>query len=152
MNEYLSKPIDAAQLAQVLAEWTGQPPPRTPSPARVATQGPADRVFDRAAALDRLGGDEELLAVALTAFRDNAPQVLASARAALAEGAAADLRRHLHSLAGSASMVGGAPLHLLARELEALAESGALPAVAERLGDLEALLARFVAQADGTQG
>jgi len=150
MNEYLSKPIDAARLAQVLAEWTAQPlaaaAAPTPSPG-AAPAASAPRIFDRAGALDRLGGDEELLGVALAAFRDNAPQVLQSARAALATGAAADLRRHLHSLAGSASMVGGAGLHRLAKELEAQAAAGELAAAGSRMGELEALLEAFLAEA-----
>ncbi|HET8744064.1 MAG TPA: ATP-binding protein [Ramlibacter sp.] len=156
MNEYLSKPIDAAQLARVLAEWTGQAPPldarardASPAAARAAAPPPfaSGAVFDRAQALDRLGGDEELLRVALGAFRENTPQVLQSARAALAAGAAPDVRRHLHSLAGSASMVGGTPLHALAKELEAEAADGALITVQARLGELDALLARFLEEA-----
>ena len=103
-------------------------------------------MFDRAHALERLGGDEELLHVGIVAFRANAPQVLQSARAALAAGAAADLRRHLHSLAGSASMVGGPALQRLAKELEAHAEAGALASIEGRVGELEALLGRFLVE------
>jgi signal transduction histidine kinase/HPt (histidine-containing phosphotransfer) domain-containing protein/ActR/RegA family two-component response regulator len=158
MNEYLSKPIDPARLAQVLAEWTGQPPrdaPAAPGTGAPAASPAASAVplhgapcaFDREQALERLGGDEELLGVALAAFRDNAPQVLQAARTALQAGAATDLRRHLHSLAGSASMVGGASLHQLAKALEAQADAGALPAVQARMHEIEALLARFLEEA-----
>ncbi|GAB3663092.1 ATP-binding protein [Ramlibacter alkalitolerans] len=149
MNEYLAKPIDAARLAQVLAEWTGQPAPaNVQAPAAKPAAAPAaDRVFDRAQALERLGGDEELLRVALDAFADNAPQVLQWARTALATGAATDLRRHLHSLAGSASMVGGIPLHRLAKELEGQAEAGALEEAGSGLEELASLLSRFLAEA-----
>ena len=157
MNEYLAKPVDATRLAQVLAEWTGQPapagappsaaPPSAAAPVPPAAASPASAtVFDRAHALERLGGDEELLHVGIVAFRANAPQVLQSARAALAAGAAADLRRHLHSLAGSASMVGGPALQRLAKELEAHAEAGALASIEGRVGELEALLGRFLVE------
>ncbi|MEJ8835345.1 ATP-binding protein [Ramlibacter sp. AN1133] len=154
MNEYLSKPIDAAQLAHVLAEWTGQAlAPAAPAPASGPPAAPAAPLdFDRAEALERLGGDEELLRVALGAFADNAPHVLQWARASLAAAAATDLRRHLHSLAGSASMVGAASVHRLARELEAQAEAGALSPVGAALDELESLLARFLAEAGTGEG
>ena len=152
MNDYLSKPVDATRLAEVLAEWTGHPVPGLgPAPAPAFAPAPLppvvaapDAVFDRAHALERLGGDLELLQVGVEAFRASAPQLLQSVRAALADDAATDLRRHLHSLAGSASMVGGPALHRLGKELEAHAATGALASVEARLAELEALLARFL--------
>jgi len=150
MNEYLSKPIDAVQLAHVLAEWTGHPPvvPPPSAPAQPPRASGAQRVFERAQALERLGGDEELLRVALAAFRENAPKLLQSTQAAVAAGAAVDLRRHLHSLAGSASMVGAPSLQALAKEFEAQVDAGALAAVGARLGELQQLLERFFAEVD----
>jgi signal transduction histidine kinase/AmiR/NasT family two-component response regulator len=148
MSDYLAKPIDAARLAQVLAEWTAQHAAATAAPSQAApAAAPAaaeGAVFERARALDRLGGDEDLLRLALAAFRGNAPQVLQAARAALAARERPDLRRHLHSLAGSASMVGGASLHRLAKALEADAEAGAFDAVEGGLRRLDDLLRRFL--------
>jgi HPt (histidine-containing phosphotransfer) domain-containing protein len=73
---------------------------------------------------------------------------LQCARAALAAANAADLRRHLHSLAGSAAMVGAPALHRLAKSVEGEAEAGAFPAVEAGLGQLEALFARFLQETD----
>jgi len=143
MNDYLAKPVDAARLAQVLAEWTGHPAPVAAPPA--AAHGAPQEAFERAAALEQLGGDEELLAVALASFREHAPLLLAQARAALDAKAAADLRRHLHSLAGSASLIGAQPVQRLARELEVAAEAGALQAVASGLVALQEALEQFLA-------
>src|SRR5262249_59569562 len=92
MNEYLSKPIDALLLAQVLEEWTAQAPSPAAAPAEPSAAVPAPAptcVFDRAPALQRLGDGAELLNVALSAFRENAPSVLQSARPAPPAGAAA---------------------------------------------------------------
>jgi signal transduction histidine kinase/DNA-binding NarL/FixJ family response regulator len=154
MNEYLSKPVDPRQLAQVLAEWTGnvhatasvsEPVSVAPSEPAAPPPPPPD-ASPRALALERLGGDEELLAVAVTSFREQAPRVMQWAADALATGAAADLRRHLHSLAGSASMVGAQAVQQLAKELEAVAEAGRLEEVGARLPRLSELLADFVSE------
>jgi HPt (histidine-containing phosphotransfer) domain-containing protein len=109
-------------------------------PAAAAAGG-----FDRAAALERLGGDEELLAVALASFREHAPRVLRSAADALAAGQPGDLARHLHSLAGSSSMVGGAALEQAARALQARTEAGELQEVQARLPELQRALEAFIA-------
>jgi HPt (histidine-containing phosphotransfer) domain-containing protein len=106
-------------------------------------------VYDRAVALERLGGDEELLGVALESFREHAPAVLASARAALESRNGTDLHRHLHSLAGSAAMVGAQPLHLFARQVEARAADGALAEVAGELPQLQRLLDQFLQESAG---
>jgi CheY-like chemotaxis protein/HPt (histidine-containing phosphotransfer) domain-containing protein len=160
MDDYLPKPIDPRRLAQVLAHWTGQaasaaaaPPPQSPAAdsaaaaARTDGTGPVDAATPsaRERALQQLGGDEELLAVALASFRDQAPRVIQSAVEALRACAATDLRRHLHSLAGSASMVGAQAVEARARELEPQAEAGAFAVVHDRLPELADLLARFIA-------
>jgi CheY-like chemotaxis protein/HPt (histidine-containing phosphotransfer) domain-containing protein len=145
MNEYLAKPISPARLAQVLAEWTGNAPaPGAPHDA-ADTRPPEEPLFDRAFSLERVGGDEELLEVALHSFRQHAPKVLQDAVEALAAGRQPDLHRHLHSLAGSSAMVGAQPLQRLARELETAAGEGDLQAVQDGLPALEALLTRFLA-------
>lgn len=149
MNEYLSKPVDPARLAQVLSEWTGHASPREPSPSPSSSPAPApaggEAGFDRQRALDTLGGDAQLLQVAVASFREHAPLVLQSAREALAAGHAVDLRRHLHSLAGSASMVGAQPVQQIARELEAQAAAGALAQVEAALPQLQHRLDGFLA-------
>jgi PAS domain S-box-containing protein len=145
MNDYLSKPIDASRLAQVLAEWTGNAPPSAPSaPAAAATSTAAS--FDRVHALERLGGDEELLAVAVQSFREHAPNVLRAGADALRAGNAPECRRHLHSLAGSAGMVGADPLHRRAKQLEALAEAGDIAELQRAWPALQALFDRFLAE------
>jgi PAS domain S-box-containing protein len=144
MNEYLAKPIDPQRLAQVLAEWTGNDASASASASARRTNGSPVRAFDRAHALQGLGGDEELLAIALASFRQQLPRLLRAASEALDAGAVADLHRHLHSLAGSSSMVGGVSLHQLAQELEADAGEGRLDVVREGLPALRELCERFL--------
>ncbi|NML42333.1 response regulator [Ramlibacter sp. G-1-2-2] len=144
MNDYLAKPVDAARLAQVLGEWTL--PGEAAAPARdQPAAAPAGPGFQRVQALDRLGGDEELLAVALASFREHAPKVLQAAREAFAGRQAEDLHRHLHSFAGSAGMVGADPLRERAKALELEAQSGRLDEAGAGLEGLAALLDEFLA-------
>ena len=145
MNDYLTKPVDPVRLAQVLREWTRTAGPAL-QPVQTARAAAEPAGFDRTQALDRLGGDEELLSVALGSFREHAPRVLQSAEAALGAGAATDLHRHLHSLAGSAAMVGAEPLHRVARQLEGQAGEGRLEQVRSGLPALHGLLSRFIAE------
>ncbi|HEX7889918.1 MAG TPA: ATP-binding protein [Ramlibacter sp.] len=144
MNDYLPKPVDPARLAQVLAEWTGNAASTTASPASAAAAPTQDTLFDRELALQRLGGDPELFTVALESFRQHAPRVLASATEALSQARQADLHRHLHSLAGSAAMIGADPVQAVARELETSASEGDLVAVERELPRLCGLFARFL--------
>ncbi|MCG2595673.1 PAS-domain containing protein [Ramlibacter sp. XY19] len=146
MNDYLAKPIDAGRLAQVLAEWTvsasAEELAAAPAQEPAAPANPA-----RQAALERLGGDEELLAAALGSFREHAPKVLQAARAAFAAGNQADLHRHLHSLSGSSGMVGAEQVRALAKQLEAEAQAGRLAAAGAGLEDLAERCADFLADA-----
>ena len=54
--------------------------------------------------------------------------------------------RHLHSLSGSAGMLGAAPLQALARGLERRAEAGGLDGLERGLADLGKLLDRFLSE------
>jgi PAS domain S-box-containing protein len=150
MNDYLSKPIESGRLGETLAQWSTDrgaapgPAADLDAPAAPATPPEPAAAFERAQALDRLGGDEELLAVALASFRQHAPGVLRAARDALAGGSAEDLHRHLHSLAGSAGMMGAAPLQASARALEQLAQAGQQAEVGAQLPGLQLLLDRFL--------
>jgi len=142
MSDYLAKPVEAGRLAQVLAHWLEPDDEDAAGPEPAAAPAAAD--FHRDHALQRLGGDEELLGVALGSFRDHAPKVLQNARAAAVAGQGGDLHRHLHSLAGSSAMVGAVPLEALARQLEAQAQQGRLDAAAEGLDTLDQLLRQFL--------
>jgi CheY-like chemotaxis protein/HPt (histidine-containing phosphotransfer) domain-containing protein len=150
MNDYLTKPIDGDQLATALARWLAIGP-AAPAAAPAATVAPdppaksAEPAFDRKLALEFLGGDTALLTLALTTFRGHAPKLMASLREALDAGDAEAAHRHLHSLAGSAGMIGATPLRAAARSLEEQALDGQLAVVAGRVDALDAELARLFA-------
>jgi signal transduction histidine kinase/DNA-binding NarL/FixJ family response regulator len=153
MDDYLTKPLDGPLLVQVLAKWSrgtaatphaaqgAHPAPAKPAPA---PPPPEPTAGERARALERLGGDATLLAGALASFRQHAPGVVLAAREALAAGQVADVHRHLHSLAGSSSMVGALAVESLARRLEQLAGEGRLEEVAQQLATLEKEMDHFL--------
>jgi HPt (histidine-containing phosphotransfer) domain-containing protein len=148
MNDFLSKPVDEVRLAETIARWTQGASTTAITPHPAADSQPA-QAFSREAALDQLSGDEELLAAVLASFCEHGPALLRNAHEALAAGDAMELRRHLHSLAGSSGTLGAAALRMLARELEMLAESGRVDEVKARLPEIEGVMARFL---DETRG
>ncbi len=129
MDDFLSKPMDASQLTEVLDRWTA---------------APAEAVFAEQKALDRMDGDVELFRQVLESFIVLAPKALERIGAALDAGEAADLHRHLHSLAGSASMVSAEVLARLARELEHQALEGRTAGIARGLVQLHAEFDNFL--------
>lgn len=139
MNDGLVRPLDAREFTQTISRWVAGPqalqPELTP-----------ERVFDRERALKQLGGDAAILAGALAVFRRSVPAQLDDLSQALAEDRSADVRRHLHSLAGATAMIGARPLEVLARELEAFADAGQLAPVRRQWEALRRLVDLFVRQ------
>ncbi|AEG93592.1 GAF domain-containing hybrid sensor histidine kinase/response regulator [Ramlibacter tataouinensis] len=153
MDDYLSKPLDAGLLAEVVARWTARVPAGgasrlrrlAPALAKQQQQPQAHATFGWRQALERMDGDEELFRVMLASFRTDASCVMERLRAALEQGQEAELRRQLHSLKGSSSMAGAEALHLVAGLLEDHAASGNLVAVAQGLPALSRRLDEFMA-------
>jgi HPt (histidine-containing phosphotransfer) domain-containing protein len=98
------------------------------------------------AALENLremaGGDTEFLMDLIDTFLTDAPQMLMDMRQALADGNAALLRRSAHSLKSNSAEFGATALSALCRELEELAQAGALDGVSEKITQAEAEYAK----------
>lgn len=152
MDEYVSKPISRAELARVLDWAAGRchsagAGPETPAPAAALTPPPPDAAppaFDRAAAVERLGGDEALFADVAGVFLGDAPKLMSELRAAVADGDALAVQRAAHGLKGAAGYVGAGPTAAAAAVLEKIGAGGdlsAAPPALERLGaEVERLL------------
>jgi PAS domain S-box-containing protein len=112
MDAYLPKPIEPRTLFAAVEESAAEGLSSPPPPPR----------FDRAALLDRLGGDEALIADLVQLFlADGLPRV-ARIKAALAAGDFATLRAEAHALKGSAGELALTSLAEAAGVLERLAE------------------------------
>jgi CheY-like chemotaxis protein len=154
MDDYIAKPIKAADLAQklgVLSAARGVQNLQTPGVlaghSLVAETPLAD--FDYAAAVAAM--DAEIVEVIVQTFLENFPKDCAQLRAGLATGDAGMVMRVAHSMRGSLSAFGANPAMRRAKELEALARAGALrdaAAVAQHLFDeVERLLIVLKGQA-----
>ncbi len=99
MDDYLSKPIQSAELFAIIERLTG-PAPAEALPAIESNGHAAEEVFDRAALLDYVESDRELLARILERFRDKRPQLLAKIQEAIAHDDGTALEFSAHTLKG----------------------------------------------------
>jgi signal transduction histidine kinase/CheY-like chemotaxis protein len=98
MDGYLSKPIQAAELARVLDGLASEP---APDAGQRESDGPG--VFDMGAALTRLDGDRELLRDVASLFLADSPRLLEEIRTAVSAADARRLQLSAHAMKGSAS-------------------------------------------------
>ena len=122
MDGYLSKPINRKELEEAIAGAAkGQI-----HKGRMADAGkrrgdfPVDRApgWDAAQALERVGGDEELLFEVVEIFINEAPKALTRLRQALSRGDAEAVERVAHGLKGEIGYLGIRALSQQTRELE----------------------------------
>ena len=156
MDDYLAKPVTQAMLAASLSRWLGrgQQPlaastPSTGQAMAFANDGDADidtdtdtetLAFDSSAVMERLGGDQPLIAAVIASFTQHAPSMLQDLQAALVAQDAESAARHLHSLLGSSATVSATSVHALVVSMSQWLKNGhkarvqqALPLLARKL-------------------
>ena len=120
------------------------PPPVAPAPEVAAAPQPARAPFDKAAALARLAGDEELLKELMSVFLEEYAKWLAELRAAVAAGDPGKLQRAAHTLKGALDSCGAAAAVAEARELERLGRAGERDGADGALARVEVEIERLV--------
>ncbi|HEX9002624.1 MAG TPA: response regulator [Blastocatellia bacterium] len=135
MDEYISKPIQSEELFRLIAELV----PISEQPK----QEPGAVVFDQAAALAQVEGDQELLAELVELFIADCPRLLAEIRQAIAQGQALALAHAAHSLKGAASNFRASGVVVLTQQLEDLARAEKLAEAATVSVSLEAEVGRL---------
>ena len=101
MDGYLSKPVHAPDLVEVLIQHTGRGDPAPPPASEPnSISGP---VFERQKVLFNLGGDEELLEQLIGMYIEDEPRLFADIEAAVIEGDAEALHNAAHALKGAVS-------------------------------------------------
>jgi HPt (histidine-containing phosphotransfer) domain-containing protein len=147
MDRYISKPVRAQELFESVEGITAAARAKeevshtgTWPPGQGTRAGP---VFDRRAALARVGDDAELLSELAEVFLEEYPQIMAEIRAAVAQGDAARLRSAAHGLKGSVDNFAAAGAFEAALRLEMLGRSGILADVQEAWQTLEAEIDRL---------
>jgi len=134
MDDYVSKPLVAAELDRVIGRWL--PTARSvlaPSASALASLDPA-----RVAELRELG--EPVLASLAAAFREQGPSDAGQVLGAVEAGDAQALRGSAHKLKGSALAIGATRLGQTCARLEAMGQAGTLDEVPELAQGLQALV------------
>jgi len=120
MDDYLSKPARLAEIEEAIHRVTEQGEGSLGVTLDRAI--PASAVWDRAAALDRLGGDESLLNELIEVFFNDYPVLAARLTEALAKGDLASLREPAHTLKGSLGVLGLQETAGLAQAIESASQ------------------------------
>jgi two-component system sensor histidine kinase/response regulator len=119
MDDYISKPIQAATLQELLTRWGGDTPPTVPSVARI---NPADaapvEAINIEAALDQLDGDRALLLELVELFLEELPTLMTRLRVSIQNNDSVNVAQAAHKLKGSVAVFGATKLAALLGQLE----------------------------------
>jgi two-component system, sensor histidine kinase and response regulator len=145
-DEYLSKPIRAAELFAALSRMkTGNIAP-DPAPAMAADPVSSSvAVIDLKEALHRMG-DQETLEELARLFIEECPKLMAQIRESLAASDGIGLERSAHSLQGSSASLGAPGISRASAELQKLARSGHWIAARSVFANLEREIAALYSQ------
>jgi CheY-like chemotaxis protein/HPt (histidine-containing phosphotransfer) domain-containing protein len=156
MDGYVSKPLQAAELHQTIAEVYARFAPAKAAATPAESAAPVLAVessFDPASSLELVEGDQELLVELIELFLNESPRLMATIHQTNATGASAELMRAAHTLKGMSGNFGARKVVELAFELELIARSGsvagALPlcrALDQELSRLHGALAAYKQQ------
>jgi signal transduction histidine kinase/DNA-binding response OmpR family regulator len=134
MDGYMTKPVRFSDIEQTLSGLASAPA----MPAKSVVDAAS---WDNVEALDRIGGDEELLRDLCQIFLEESPKLLQKLRQALEAGDSDGVMRAAHSLKGEAGYLGARGTSQAARQLEEMGQKKDL----SRAGDTLAVLEREVA-------
>jgi CheY-like chemotaxis protein/HPt (histidine-containing phosphotransfer) domain-containing protein len=140
MNDYLSKPLSANDLSEVLGRRMPEANHEPGVLREIEALLPASAspmVFDRDGMLDRLMNDENLSNRVVDAFLEDIPGQIETLRRCLQHSDAAGAARQAHLLKGAAANVGGEALRAVAIDLEIAGNLGNLNSIAAHIDDLD---------------
>jgi two-component system sensor histidine kinase/response regulator len=113
----------------------------------------SNEFFDRAALLERVEGDEELLAEMIQLYVEDAPRALITMRSALKQGDLHAVERAAHSVKGSSASLAAKTAAEAALRLEQDAKRGDVAGAEASLASLESALGELlVALAENNSG
>ena len=142
MNDYVAKPVSSQALAEALEKWLPKESEVRIQEAEVRSQKMEEgrqsspSIWDRAALLERLMGDEELAGTILQGFLADMPRQIEALRGCLEAGDAAGAERRAHTIKGATADVGGEAVRDLAFELEKAGEAGDLDSMKAGIDEL----------------
>ncbi len=130
MDGYITKPVRFSDIEQTLAGLAE-------TVAQAAKAAPKAESWSRTEALDRIGGDEELLRDLCQIFLEESPKLLEKLQKAVAAGDSDGVMRAAHSLKGESSYLGAGGTSQAARQLEEMGRNQDLSRASNVLAVLE---------------
>ncbi len=129
MDDYLSKPIDAAALSDALDKWLSRKGESVKGDGAAATDAAkaghdCRPVLDLTQVRDRLMNDDDLLVQIIDTFMSDTPQRLAALKESLESGDISNATLQSHSIKGAASAIGAERVREIALEMEKACRSG----------------------------
>jgi len=143
MDDYITKPVSAEALSEVLHRWLPKDTPTNDRPtagSAGAAKLPDDTtpvVWDRAGMQARLMNDAALMGTVIDHFLGDMPNQIAALRRCLDTANASGAAQQAHHIKGAAANVGADALRAVADRLEGVAGRGDLPAIGDHLHALE---------------
>ncbi|MBM9537817.1 response regulator [Desulfobulbus alkaliphilus] len=157
MDDYVAKPVVPLALAEVLDKWLPKKGKDGMKERGVESQQPKEKsqkseddrqslscIWDRAAMLERLMGDEDLAEAILQGFITDMPRQIKALKGYLEAGDVAGAERQAHTIMGAAGNVGAEALRALAFELEQAGKAGDLERIKTRMDELAASFAALL--------
>jgi two-component system, sensor histidine kinase and response regulator len=130
MDGYITKPVRFSDIERTVSGLTSPPLTQAKSAVEAAS-------WNKAEALDRVGGDEALLQELCQIFLEESPKLLEKLHLALAAGNTDGVMRAAHSLKGESSYLGAGGTSQAARQLEEMGRSKDLSRASDTLAALE---------------
>jgi PAS domain S-box-containing protein len=150
MNDYISKPVSANALVDVLTKWLPQSHKSkgpASAPAGPVASPPASAgepaVFNRAAFTERLMGDEELAQSIIAVFLEDMPRQIDALEQYLAAGDNHNAGSQAHTIKGTAANLGGEAMQAAAAKIEQLIARNKLLAARKLAVELKEHFARL---------
>jgi signal transduction histidine kinase/CheY-like chemotaxis protein len=151
MDGYIAKPVSSKRIEETIARLLISKP--EVQPLSVVETAPSSlTLWDRAKALERLDGDEELLHEIVQIFLEESSQHLANLKRAVTEANAELIERTAHTLKGELSYLGMPAVSLRANELEQMGRECELDHASEVFAVFETEVSAVAANMRRTQG
>jgi two-component system, sensor histidine kinase and response regulator len=146
MDEYISKPLDAQKLIELIDRFAPAAPSVPPSEAGDAPQ------FDFTGALEQMDGDRELFSEVAELFNHEAPDLLERIKDAVQRADAAELEQAAHKMKSSVGIFGKNVAFEILKDLERRGEEKQLTGADAQVAKLETHVKQLMAMLEEFAG